>query len=197
MRASAKWTMPAQWYDQDIGDLGILQIFGFDTVRAGELTDTTDQLNDMSARVSASAARWKLAFAHHPRFTSGQHALDNDFLNGLSGLAPPTMYALQQGIYCNADVFLAGHDHNREYISAGQDSGCPNTHFLISGAGAKVRDSSAPMIGNSQYYDEDVEGYFYIVVNATELTIESYDSDTGDCPGAGLAAPVWTTKLTK
>ncbi len=192
MRASDKWHMPAQWYDVDIADKGMLHVFAFDTVHAGQLSDTTDQLNDMAGRVSASSATWKLVFAHHPRFTSGQHALDNDFLNGLTALQPPSMFQLQQGIYCNADVFLAGHDHNREYLGAGKDGSCPNTHFLISGAGAKVRESSAPMQSGSQYYNDTIEGYFYLVATATELTIESFDMDPNDCAGAAMATPAWS-----
>ena len=70
-------TMPAQWYDVDLAGLGILHIFGLDTVHSGDFFDGQDQLGDMSMRVATSTAVWKIAFAHHPRFTSGDHQLDN------------------------------------------------------------------------------------------------------------------------
>lgn len=199
MRHSDKWTLPSQWYDVDVGNKGILHLFGFDTVHSGDFTQGQDQLGDMQNRVATSTAPWKLVFAHHPRFTSGDHQLDNDLLNSLTALVSPSMYQLQQAIYCNADVFLSGHDHNREYIPAGIDASCPNTHFVISGAGAKVRASAAAPVVSSQYYDEAIEGFFYLIVSADKLVIESYDksADPNACAAAGAAPPAWTTTLTK
>jgi tartrate-resistant acid phosphatase type 5 len=198
-RFSDKWTMPAQWYDVDLAGLGILHIFGMDTVHSGDFFDGQDQLGDMSMRVATSTAVWKIAFAHHPRFTSGDHQLDNDLLNNLTAVSSPSMFQLQEAVYCNADVYLTGHDHNREYISSGQDPNCPNTHFLISGAGAKVRTSGASAVSNSQYYDESIEGFFYIVATGNQLVIESYDmsSDPMNCGPAGAAMPVYATTLSK
>ena len=196
-RLSDKWTMPAAWYDVDVASKGVLHIFGIDTVNAAEFSRGTTQLVDMQNRVSTSTIPWKLVFGHHPRWTSGDHALDNDLLNFATTLLPPSMYDLQQGIYCQADVYLAGHDHNREYIAAGQDPSCPDTHFLISGAGAKVRDSAAPMLANSQYYDQDIEGFFYLTFTASQVVIDSYDMDPANCTAPASAVPAYTTTIAK
>jgi hypothetical protein len=147
--------------------------------------------------VAASTAAWKLPFAHHPRFTSGDHQGDNGFLNTISGLDGPSMYELQQAVYCNADIYMSGHDHNREFIDKGQDAQCPNTYFMISGAGAKVRDSAYGIVPGSLYYEEAVEGFFYMVFTPTQLVIESYDMDAQNCAGAGTVAPAWTMTITK
>jgi hypothetical protein len=159
----------------------------------------------MQARVAASTASWKLAFAHHPRWTSGDHQLDNGYLNTITSISGPGMYELLEGIYCGVDIFLTGHDHNREYIGAGQDPACPNTHFIISGAGAKTRESAAAKVQNSEYYDEAIEGFFYLTFKANEVLIESYDmssafvtsGDPADCPAAGAAAPAFSKTITK
>lgn len=190
-RYSDKWLMPDSYYDVQLGN-GLLHIFGVDS------QDTSDtQLNDMQGRVAASTATWKLAFAHHPRYTSGDHQGDNDLLNTVSGFDGPSMYELQQAVYCNTDIYLCGHDHNREFIDKGMDSQCPNTHFIISGAGAKVRESAFGTVQNSLYYNEDIEGFFYFIFTPTSLTVESYDMDAANCAGAGTATPAWTKTINK
>lgn len=194
-RLSDKWTMPAQWYDVPFGN-GLVHVFGFDSVNASDTSDDA-QMADMPQRVTSSTATWKITFAHHPRYTSGDHALDNGLLNTLSALSAPSMYELQQAIYCDADVYLTGHDHNREIIDNGQDSMCPSTHFVISGAGSKTRASGASTVANSVYYDEAVEGFLYLVATPASLVVESYDSNPISCGAAGTAAPAFTFTITK
>jgi hypothetical protein len=190
-RYSDKWRMPAAYYDVPFGN-GIFHLFGVDS------QDTSDtQLDDMAARVAASPAVWKLAFAHHPRFTSGDHQGDNELLDILTGFSDPSMFELMEGIYCNADIYLSGHDHNREFIAKGTDGSCPNTAFIISGAGAKVRESSFSAVGGSMYYNESIEGFIYLVMTPTTLSIESYDMDPNNCAAAGTAAPAFSTVLSK
>ncbi len=192
-RHSDKWTMPARYYDLELGN-GMVHLFGMDGQDASQT-----QLDDMSQRVSDSSATWKLVFNHFPRFTSGDHQDDMDYLNFLLGLSGPDLYELLQGIYCNADVFLAGHDHDREYMTAGQDSSCPNTHFIVSGAGAKVDTASHATMSHQAYFNNQIEGFFYLVFEADKITLESYDmsTDPNDCGAAGMAAPAFQATITK
>jgi tartrate-resistant acid phosphatase type 5 len=189
-RKTDKWTMPAPYYDVQFGE-GLVHVFGMDSVDAGEFSGAA-QLNDMKQRVNASTAKWKLVFAHHPRFTSGDHQKDNDLLNTVTALFAPSMYELQQGIYCNADLFLSGHDHDREFLDKGQDPMCPNTHFMVSGAGAKVNSKKGSNLAKQLYYNNAIEGFFYLIFSDNELRIESYDMDPQACAAAGLAAPAWS-----
>jgi hypothetical protein len=152
----------------------------------------------MQQRVSMSSATWKIAFAHHPRFTSGDHQLDNDLLNQISKIAqPPGMFALFEGVYCDTDMFMTGHDHNREFIDKGQDSSCPNTHFAISGAGSKTRDSKFPKVSESLYYDDKVEGFAYMEFTDTTFLFEFYDVPPGNCVSAASAPPAFAKTITK
>lgn len=176
MRASAKWTMPAAWYDVQIGPV---HLFAIDTQDFSQA-----QATEMAQKVAQSTATWKMVFAHHPRFTSGDHYFDNQAL-GFAG-----MYDLQEAIYCGADIFMTGHDHNREFIDKGRDANCPNTYFIISGAGAKVRERSGliPDDSSQLFYDEEIEGFAYLEFNGNTLLFEFIDK---------LGAVSYTKTITK
>lgn len=163
MRASDKWTMPAAWYDVQIGPV---HLFAIDTQDFSQ-----EQVTEMTQKVAQSTATWKIVLAHHPRFTSGDHYFDNQLL-GFAG-----MYDVQEAIYCGADMFMTGHDHDREIIDKGRDEGCPNTYFVISGAGAKVRERSGlvPDDPSQLFYDETLEGFAYLEFNGNTLLFEFID----------------------
>lgn len=170
MRASAKWNMPASYFDVGFSN-SLVHLFAIDTQ---DLSDT--QKNDMRERVTTSSATWKIVLAHHPRFTSGNHQFDNELLGFLG------MFAVQQAIYCDADLLIAGHDHNLEFIDKGQDPSCPNTYFAISGAGAKTRTSGALITIAEQLYFEDTRlGFARMHFTSTELLFEFYDVDLNSC----------------
>ncbi|WP_437708655.1 tartrate-resistant acid phosphatase type 5 family protein [Sorangium sp. So ce448] len=164
MRLTDKWHMPASYYDVRVGDV---HLFGIDTV---DFT-SDDQARYMSARVAASDATWKIAFGHHPRYTSGAHASDNPSL-GMSG-----MFAMQQAIYCGTDMYMAGHDHNLEFIDKGRDEGCPNTYFAVSGAGSKIRpvSSSIPTEPGQLFFTDKTEGFAYLRFEGRNLLFEFID----------------------
>lgn len=191
-RPSDKWTMPAAYYDVKLGG-DLLHLFAVDSQDTGQ-----GQLSDMQQRVANSTASWKITFAHHPRFTSGDHQADNALLDGLTKFAqPPGMFALLEGIYCDTDMLMTGHDHNRELIDKGTDSNCPNTYFAISGAGAKTRSSDFSKVAGSLYYDETVEGFAYMEFTSTSFLFEFYDVPPGDCVGAASKAPAFAKVITK
>lgn len=168
-RRSDKWMMPDTYYDVKFGPV---HIFGIDSQ---DYSDT--QRNDMSQRIASSGALWKIVTAHHPRFTSGDHAKDN-FLVGNAGT-----YRILEATYCGSDMLLTGHDHNLEFIDKGRDSNCPNTYFAISGAGAKTRDAGnefwrADTAGGSQlFYNETIEGFAYMEFNGPKLHFQFIDKN--------------------
>jgi tartrate-resistant acid phosphatase type 5 len=109
---------------------------------------------------------------HHPRYTSGDHFLDNQFLGALG------MYSMQETIFCaGSDIFLTGHDHNVELIDKGAHSACPNVSFIISGAGAKVRSSNAPKHAKSLYYNESIEALAYFEFSGNTAKLEFIDKN--------------------
>lgn len=166
-RLSDKWTMPDPYWDVQFGPV---HVFGMDSQDFSEA-----QQSDMRERVATSTAIWKIVTAHHPRFTSGDHAKDN-FLLGNAG-----MYKAQETIYCGADLFLTGHDHNLEFIRKGRDADCPHTHFAISGAGAKLREKGnefwrTDTAGEFQeHYSEAVEGFAYLEFDGPTMHFQFID----------------------
>ena len=160
-RRSLRWNMPAQWYDVRINHV---HLFAFDSNHPSDA-----QAGDMAARVTRSDARWKISFAHHPRYTSGDHHLDE------GETANAALHPMQEAIFCGTDLFIAGHDHNVEFIDRGRHAACPATHFAISGAGSKVRVSSAPRDEKSLFFNDDTESFAYVQVTEKELAIEFVD----------------------
>ncbi|WP_437730785.1 metallophosphoesterase [Sorangium sp. So ce1335] len=164
MRVSDKWHMPASYYDVRIRHV---HLFGIDTV---DFT-SSEQADDMSARVAASDATWKIVFGHHPRFTSGAHFSDNEVIGGAG------MFAMQEAIYCGADMYMAGHDHHLELIDKGRDARCPDTYFAISGAGSKTRPASAfvPRDPRQLFYTDATEGFVYLQFEGDRLLLQFID----------------------
>jgi hypothetical protein len=178
-RPSDKWVMTDAYYDKRFpDDSGPVHIFSIDTQ---DYSGT--QKNVMSAKVQQSTATWKIVFGHHPRYTSGEHYLDNQILGFLG------MFSLQETIFCaGADIFLTGHDHNVEFIDKGAHAQCPSVHFIISGAGAKVRSSNAPKHAKSLYYNESIEALAYFEFSGNSMKLEFIDK-TG--------ALMWSKTVTK
>lgn len=164
MRPSDKWHMPAAWYDVQIGHVHLFAIDTIDFLNG-------DQADDVSAKVAASNATWKMVFGHHPRFTSGEHYWDNQLL-GFAGL-----FGFLQTAYCGADIYMAGHDHNRELIDKGRDKDCPDTWFIISGAGSKTREGSdlVPTDEKQLFYEDQTEGFAYMEFTGNTLKLEFID----------------------
>jgi tartrate-resistant acid phosphatase type 5 len=162
MRPSRRWHMPAQWYDVRLEHV---HLFALDTNHPSH-----EQASDMAARVSASDAPWKIAFAHHPRYTSGAHALDPH-----DAEEERDLYPMQEAIFCGTDLFVAGHDHDVEFIDKGRHAACPRTHFAVSGAGSKVRASLAAREPHSLFFDDRVESFAYLQITRDELRFEFVD----------------------
>lgn len=173
-RPSPKWTMPSPWYQVTFGG-DLVRVFAIDTHdMAGQ--PPNDQPPGLGAQVASAPETWKLVLGHHPRFTSGAHQSDNETLDDLYDL-----FEDQQEVYCAADLYVAGHDHDRELIGAGQDPDCPGTAFLISGAGARTRVSPFAPVSHSLFYDDASLGFALLEITSSALDILLYDVELDDC----------------
>ncbi len=173
-RTTGKWSMLDTYYDVLFEHV---HIFSMDTQDGSD-----EQKDDMSMRVACSRATWKLVFGHHPRFTSGAHNADNRGI--LEDVLKIGMFAAQEAIYCGADMFLTGHDHNMEFIDQGRDPNCPEVSFMISGAGAKLRATRDVLQfpedagGDFQrFYQQDIEGFAYVEINGKKLDFDFIDKN--------------------
>ena len=68
-----------------------------------------------------------------------------------------------------ADLYLAGHDHNRQFLQ----STC-GTEFIVSGAAAKLTEDNAR--GNPVWFEDyESEGFVWIEIADDTMTVAFYD----------------------
>jgi len=63
------------------------------------------------------------------------------------------------------DFYFAGHDHNRQILT----EDCQGTHFVVSGAGGKVRELPGQ---NHTVFQEDTLGFLWVEASSTDMTLE-------------------------
>ncbi len=84
-----------------------------------------EQLDWLEGSLRSSSAPWKIAFMHHPMYSSG----------GKHGSSPELIEALEPiFVRYGLDVVLAGHEHFYERLRPQK-----GIHYFISGAAAKLR----------------------------------------------------------
>ena len=140
------------------------------------------QLKWLEKETTESRAEWKIAFLHHPVYTSGRYtlaargirfALESAFING--------------GI----DVVFSGHEHiyERSVIQNGI------LYFISGGAGSLRQGDAAPSPVIARGYDRDYhfmlaeltdEGFFFQAINRLGVTV---DAGTLRPPTADTTAP--------
>lgn len=125
----SRWKMPAKWYRVDLPEKDpLVTVFVLDSnyarLSADEWKKETAWLKEQLQR--KDNARWTIATAHHPLYTSGQHGDTKRLINEWGPLFK--QYKL--------DFFLCGHDHDLQHIEM---DGWPTTFLLAGGGGAKIR----------------------------------------------------------
>ena len=112
------------------------------------IADEKDQLNWFIKAINQSRARWKIVVGHHPLWSSGGRKFEQ--ARALRKLLLP--------ILCdNADLYLAGHEHDLEVhldqCSANSDNNLSPLPIIVSGAASKQR----PI--NSQFERQQLHKY--------------------------------------
>jgi tartrate-resistant acid phosphatase type 5 len=171
---SDRWTMPHFWYTFS-SDSGGTQFFAFDTARMMWNHDVGDQRTWMAAELAASTADWKIAFAHHPYVSNGEHGNAGSYqgfpqLPFISGVQVEEFLA--DFVCGQAQVYISGHDHNRQAF----DPVCGTT-FLVSGASAKTDEFVFRDDNPTQWGDDTREGFLWVEIEGTELIAAFYDLD--------------------
>jgi predicted phosphodiesterase len=130
---------------------------------------TREQIQWFEREVTESRAEWKIAFLHHPLYTSGRYGL------AARGIRLALESTLVNG---GVDVVFSGHEHI--YARAELQHGI--LYFVTGGAGSlRAGDASAtPSIARS--YDQDYhfmlaeisdEGFFFQAINRTGVTVDA------------------------
>ncbi len=197
-RVSQKWHMPERWYtftvDDQPGDANV-QFFSIDAnaaMWAGDPLFTHDPLATQQAAwlqeaMASSSADWKLVFGHQPYVSNGEHGNAGDY-NGQHETQQPgdgtlgifLRMFLEQNVCDQADLYLAGHDHDLEWLAPVDR--CGDTEFLISGAGAKTRAIADPTRNGAYFQQGDTLGFVHVEIHGDELTGTVYTVDDSGTP---------------
>lgn len=150
----------------------------------------------LSAGLHNSKAQWKLAYAHHPYLSNGKHgnAGNYDAINTyverfkLHKYMPKLnkhVFQRAAGTYYKAffdehmcgelDMYLAGHDHNMQWLAPIER--CGKTHFVVSGAGAKSNQIHSPKHNPFYWQCSKTIGFFWLDIVAETMTTRIYTVD--------------------
>jgi tartrate-resistant acid phosphatase type 5 len=115
---------------------------------------------DAAAHSAGTPRPWLVALGHHPYRS-----------NGPNGNAGPRLARFLEDVVCRqADLYLAGHDHNLQVLTA---PGC-DALLVVSGGGGYA---TYP-VGNQQpsLFQVQAHGFAYVTLSANRLIVEMIDS---------------------
>jgi tartrate-resistant acid phosphatase type 5 len=192
---SEKWRMPGRTYDfrQEHAHFFALDTNDMLWSVQSPLAETRSAaaVATTPGRIDASDATWKIAFGHHPWVSNGTHGdagayegLEEDitdlvaavpFLGDLSDVV--TGDGVRSGleaIVCGrVDLYFAGHDHSLQWFEAQAE--CPGTHFVVSGAGAKL--TRLKRDDRTRFQHVATAGFFHVTLRGRTLLVTAIDED--------------------
>lgn len=206
-----KWQMPARHYSvtwpAGAAD-PVLELFVLDSSPLTHFYDDPDPAwsgNNLEAYIAAqqvfvtdgldaSRARWKLALAHHPYISNGDHGNAGQFDVGASQdpctIAGPLASAscrgeaykafIEQTVCGRADVFFNGHDHNLYWLEP--VAACGKTHHILSGAGSKERTTLDPERNAARFQADEIFGFFWVELDGDTFRAAAYTVEAGGTP---------------
>jgi hypothetical protein len=140
-----------------------------------------EQTQWLARETSQSRAEWKIAFLHHPLYTSGRYTL----------AARGIRFALESTLVTGGvDVVFSGHEHIYERAEMQQGV----LYFISGGAGSLRPGDASPSPLIARGYDRDYhfmlaeindDGFFFQAINRSGVTID-----------AGSLKPVAARRLT-
>lgn len=134
---SPLWNLPSRYYSfsRESVDFFVIDTNDFDKKQRDWLEDELEH----------SQALWRIVVGHHPVFSYGQH-----------GHSPSLIRDLLPLLESSADLYLAGHDHDKQVLKSG------SVEFIISGGGAKLRPVSK---GSKSLFAKSSLGFSHLLVD--------------------------------
>ncbi|MBL8206420.1 MAG: metallophosphoesterase [Blastocatellia bacterium] len=140
---------------------GDVEFFALDSTRMN-----AEQIAWIEAKLKASTARWKVAFFHHPLYSSGKrHGSEMN----LRGVLEPLFTRF------GVNAVFSGHDHFYERIKPQQ-----GVQYFVQGASGQLRKNGMKKKTHLTAASNDVTHSFLLVrANAAEMQVEAI-SETGE-----------------
>jgi tartrate-resistant acid phosphatase type 5 len=168
--AGGKWRLPSHTYRRTDEHV---EFFALDTTPA-MFGPQPAQATAVAGWLAGSAATWKIALGHHPYRSNGSHGNAGAY-EGVPGIGENVKALLDGGVCGKADVYLAGHDHNLQWLER-SPTVCGGTELLVSGAGATTKAFNTRMHSPTVFQTDTKLGFLYVVIRDRELTAEFVDS---------------------
>ncbi len=165
------------YYSFDLGEWHVISLNSNISMSAGS---TQEQW--LRADLAANTKLCTIAYWHHPRFSSGSHG---------SSTSPQPLW---QALYdYNADVIVAGHDHNYQRFAPQTPTGVADPvrgiRQFVAGMGGRSHYNFSTPIANTEAYNTDTYGVLKLTLYAGSYSWEfvpvagkTYtDSGTASC----------------
>jgi tartrate-resistant acid phosphatase type 5 len=189
---------PSEFWELQIGHVHLVSLhtnplaYGFPADLFAPQGDLVNQV------VEGTSASWIVAFGHHPYRSNGKHGNAGAYELGfdlgdfeLFGIDLSNAFGdgfrewVDQYVCNRVDFYLSGHDHNRQWLNTvpltpnlpegGGTEPC-NTHFAVSGAGAKTTE----LVGrgnDTAFEDDQKEGFLFMSFRRDQVLVEFCDAD--------------------
>lgn len=195
---SGKWYLPARYYRAGASDR--VDLFSLDTstmmsygfIRKGLDPVATVQGQDplmvaqtewMDSALDGSVAPWKIAFGHHPLYSNGEHGNAGSYESQgqkVGDASFPTTIGLgvklflEEHVCGRVDLYLAGHDHDLQWLQPAPT--CGPTQLIISGAGAKTRELQDETRNPAYFQKGGTLGFFWLELRDSDLVGAVFDA---------------------
>jgi hypothetical protein len=174
---SDKWTLPDKWYTVDTDPN--VDFFIMDTTRLMWDYETADQQAWLDGAIAASNKHWKIALAHHPYYSNGEHGNAGNYeaVPWIPQIAGTTVKEVMDESLCDkVDLYLSGHDHSRQWHQNTCGGGERTTHFIVSGAGSKTADFLYN--DNPVHWQNDlIPGFLFVELTLDKIHTEFYNEN--------------------
>jgi hypothetical protein len=164
-RRSKKWKLPSAYYRWTMVDT---DLFALDTTMQMYQLDAAQRAT-VGQWTSTTTAPWRIAYGHHPYRSNGNHGNAGAY-DGTTGVVPWSGDGVKSFLDANicgkVDLYLAGHDHSRQWLT---DTCGGATELVVSGAGG----SGGSLPGsNPTRFQSGSPGFLAVTVEDRTLTAQ-------------------------
>lgn len=169
-RTDDRWHMPGRTWHLDAGPASI---YGLDTLPLALGTDWGRQAAWLAEGVADDEAPWVVVAGHHTWRSNGQHGSAGAWDGARWGYTGERLdQALSNSLCGRPALYLAGHDHNRQWLAP-----TCGVEVVVSGAGSKIAPLAHRVPEPTLFEDASEPGFVWLELTADGLTGLFYDAD--------------------